>query len=149
MSYFGYVCRLVTLESSCFGARLFVWEMKRSSVWIGLNRIHSCKGCDRTSCCDLLTASYSNMTVVGCKQVSFLVTWLRCAFCSRDGISETEFLNTAREELTSVMAACKKLDGDYSPTISYVVVQKRHHTRFFVESPTDARQVDVSSHFWR
>nr|AEF32753.1 ALG-5 [Ascaris suum] len=57
----------------------------------------------------------------------------------RDGISETEFLNTAREELTSVMAACKKLDADYSPTISYVVVQKRHHTRFFVESPTDAR----------
>ncbi|KHN71070.1 Uncharacterized protein Tcan_02543 [Toxocara canis] len=75
-----------------------------------------------------------------------LISFYRNSGCSpnhiviyRDGISETEFLNTTREELTSAMAACKKLDPDYSPTISYVVVQKRHHTRFFVENPSDAR----------
>ncbi|VBB30375.1 unnamed protein product [Acanthocheilonema viteae] len=51
----------------------------------------------------------------------------------RDGISESEFLNTLREEMASVKTACKKLDPEYAPTLAYVVVQKRHHTRFFVE----------------
>lgn len=55
----------------------------------------------------------------------------------RDGISESEFLTTLREELGSAQAACMKLDETYKPTISYVIVQKRHHTRFFVTRPTD------------
>ncbi|VDN37287.1 unnamed protein product [Gongylonema pulchrum] len=57
----------------------------------------------------------------------------------RDGISETEFLNTLKEELALVKAACRKLDSEYSPTVSYVVVQKRHHTRFFAEPSVASR----------
>ncbi|VDN33859.1 unnamed protein product [Gongylonema pulchrum] len=57
----------------------------------------------------------------------------------RDGISETEFLNTLKEELASVKAACRKLDSEYSPTVSYIVVQKRHHTRFFAEPSVASR----------
>lgn len=56
----------------------------------------------------------------------------------RDGISESEFLDTLREEIGSAKAACKKLDPTYDPTITYIIVQKRHHTRFFVENPRDA-----------
>lgn len=55
----------------------------------------------------------------------------------RDGISESEFLDTVREELGSALAACKKLEPSYSPTITYIVVQKRHHTRFFLENQRD------------
>uniref|UniRef100_A0A915PQ71 Piwi domain-containing protein n=1 Tax=Setaria digitata TaxID=48799 RepID=A0A915PQ71_9BILA len=57
----------------------------------------------------------------------------------RDGISESEFLNTLREEIASVKTACKRLDSEYSPTLAYVVVQKRHNTRFFVESALSTR----------
>ncbi|KAM3719027.1 hypothetical protein ACO02O_10955 [Dirofilaria immitis] len=57
----------------------------------------------------------------------------------RDGISDTEFLNTMKEEIASVKTACKKLDPEYSPTLAYVVVQKRHHTRFFVEPAIAAK----------
>lgn len=61
----------------------------------------------------------------------------------RDGISESEFLDTLREEIGSAKAACKKLDPTYDPTITYIVVQKRHHTRFFVENPKDAVSENV------
>src|SRR5437868_2694164 len=37
------------------------------------------------------------------------------------------------------LAACKSLDTDYKPTITFVVIQKRHHTRFF---PVDKKDSD-------
>ncbi|MCE8166464.1 MAG: hypothetical protein I3270_02350 [Candidatus Moeniiplasma glomeromycotorum] len=30
-----------------------------------------------------------------------------------------------------ITAACHSLEANYKPTITFVVVQKRHHTRFF------------------
>lgn len=36
------------------------------------------------------------------------------------------------------LAACKSLDQDYKPKITFVVVQKRHHARFFPVDPRDA-----------
>ena len=50
----------------------------------------------------------------------------------RDGVSEGQFQSVMARELTKIRAACSKLgDGSYKPQISYIVVQKRHHTRFF------------------
>lgn len=34
-------------------------------------------------------------------------------------------------ELLAIRDACIKLEKDYQPGITYIVVQKRHHTRLF------------------
>ncbi|KAG0012884.1 Eukaryotic translation initiation factor 2C, partial [Entomortierella chlamydospora] len=49
----------------------------------------------------------------------------------RDGVSEGQFAEVLRSEVESVRDACKSLDINYKPTITFVVVQKRHHARFF------------------
>ncbi len=49
----------------------------------------------------------------------------------RDSVSESQFQQVLRYELTAVREACLKLELDYKPGISYIVVQKRHHTRLF------------------
>ncbi|CAG8449098.1 3430_t:CDS:10 [Funneliformis mosseae] len=49
----------------------------------------------------------------------------------RDGVSEGQFGAVLKEEINAVRAACQALDITYKPTITFVVVQKRHHTRFF------------------
>ncbi|KAF9117650.1 eukaryotic translation initiation factor 2C, 3, partial [Mortierella sp. 14UC] len=49
----------------------------------------------------------------------------------RDGVSEGQFAEVLRSEVASVRAACAVLDANYHPTITFVVVQKRHHARFF------------------
>ena len=56
----------------------------------------------------------------------------------RDGVSEGQFAQVLQEELTAFKAACKEIDPNYNPTITYILVQKRHHTRFFTASPQDA-----------
>ena len=51
----------------------------------------------------------------------------------RDGVSEGQFQSVMARELLAIRAACSKLgDGSYKPLISYIVVQKRHHTRSVV-----------------
>lgn len=76
----------------------------------------------------------------------------------RDGVSEGQFqmvrfLNTLhnfkfdlilfffqkvlREELHGIRQACRMSDREYRPKITFVIVQKRHHTRFFPENPRD------------
>lgn len=35
-----------------------------------------------------------------------------------------------QHELTAIREACIKLEGDYKPGITFIIVQKRHHTRF-------------------
>ncbi|RHZ87940.1 hypothetical protein Glove_28g30 [Diversispora epigaea] len=57
----------------------------------------------------------------------------------RDGVSEGQFRQVLDEEIGAVRAACLALDATYRPTITFVVVQKRHHTRFF---PIDRRDAD-------
>ncbi|KAG0338651.1 hypothetical protein BG000_003640 [Podila horticola] len=49
----------------------------------------------------------------------------------RDGVSEGQFAEVLRSEVASVRAACHTLDAKYNPTVTFVVVQKRHHARFF------------------
>ncbi|KAK8547032.1 hypothetical protein V6N13_099777 [Hibiscus sabdariffa] len=48
----------------------------------------------------------------------------------RDGVSETQFYKVLKEELQAVKEACSRFPC-YKPPITFVVVQKRHHTRLF------------------
>lgn len=48
----------------------------------------------------------------------------------RDGVSETQFLKVLKEELQAIRVACSRFQG-YKPPITFMVVQKRHHTRLF------------------
>ncbi|CAF5013223.1 unnamed protein product, partial [Rotaria socialis] len=49
----------------------------------------------------------------------------------RDGISESEFDTVFGKELTAIREACVELSPVYRPYLTYIVVNKRHHTRFF------------------
>lgn len=55
----------------------------------------------------------------------------------RDGVSEGQFLAVLQHELTAIREACIKLEGDYKPGITFIVVQKRHHTRLFCSDKKD------------
>ena len=41
----------------------------------------------------------------------------------------SQFLTVLAEELVAMRAACTELEEGYKPQITFVVVQKRHHTR--------------------
>ena len=55
----------------------------------------------------------------------------------RDGVSEGQFRDVLIHELSSIQRACLELPGDYTPAITFIVVQKRHHARFFAVNPRD------------
>ncbi|CAI7996150.1 Protein argonaute-2 (Fragment) [Geodia barretti] len=55
----------------------------------------------------------------------------------RDGVSEGQFQQVLQHELRSVREACMKLEDDYEPGITFIVVQKRHHTRLFCADHKD------------
>ncbi|KAM0860384.1 hypothetical protein ACQ4PT_046574 [Festuca glaucescens] len=48
----------------------------------------------------------------------------------RDGVSETQFDKVLKEETHAVRVTCSRYPG-YKPLITFIVVQKRHHTRLF------------------
>lgn len=54
----------------------------------------------------------------------------------RDGVSDGQFIQVLNVELMAIRTACQKLEPGYKPSIVFIVVQKRHHTRFF---PKDSR----------
>lgn len=49
----------------------------------------------------------------------------------RDGVSEGQFQQVLNSELNAIRCACKSLSAEYQPKVTFLVVQKRHHTRFF------------------
>jgi eukaryotic translation initiation factor 2C len=49
----------------------------------------------------------------------------------RDGVSEGQFLPVLTYELMAIREACMKLETGYQPGITFIAVQKRHHTRLF------------------
>ena len=51
----------------------------------------------------------------------------------RDGVSEGQFLAVLAAELVAMRQTCQELEKGYKPEITYIVVQKRHNTRFFPE----------------
>ncbi|KAG5862205.1 Protein argonaute-2, partial [Gonioctena quinquepunctata] len=58
----------------------------------------------------------------------------------RDGVSEGQFDQVRQAEIRAIRSACKKIqaNGDYQPKITFLVVQKRHHTRLFPTNPRDS-----------
>ena len=55
----------------------------------------------------------------------------------RDGVSEGQFATVLAHELRAIREACMKLEIGYQPGITFVVVQKRHHTRLFCADKRD------------
>lgn len=54
-------------------------------------------------------------------------------------MSEGQFPQVMHYELQAIRNACKRLNPNYQPKISFFVVQKRHHIRLF---PADPRNSD-------
>ena len=55
----------------------------------------------------------------------------------RDGVSEGQFAAVLNHELSSIRRACTSLERNYEPKVTFIIAQKRHKTRFFVENPND------------
>ena len=55
----------------------------------------------------------------------------------RDGVSEGQFDAVRLDEIAALQRACEQLEPTYQPKITFIVVQKRHHTRFFPKSKMD------------
>ena len=55
----------------------------------------------------------------------------------RDGVSDGQFDAVRQEEIRALQAACMELEQGYQPKITFIVVQKRHHTRFFPMSRSE------------
>ncbi|OQR76779.1 protein argonaute-3-like [Tropilaelaps mercedesae] len=51
-------------------------------------------------------------------------------FFFRDGVSEGQFPIVRAFEVLQIRLACKELDENYQPPLTFLVVQKRHHVRF-------------------
>lgn len=62
----------------------------------------------------------------------------------RDGVSEGQFYQVLLYELDAIRKACASLEPNYQPTVTFVVVQKRHHTRLFANNHHDRHAVDRS-----
>ncbi|XP_020250305.1 LOW QUALITY PROTEIN: protein argonaute 1B-like [Asparagus officinalis] len=62
----------------------------------------------------------------------------------RDGVSEGQFYQVLLHEVEAIRKACASLEVNYQPPITFVVVQKRHHTRLFAENHSNQHSVDRS-----
>uniref|UniRef100_A0A1L8DX68 Putative germ-line stem cell division protein hiwi/piwi n=1 Tax=Nyssomyia neivai TaxID=330878 RepID=A0A1L8DX68_9DIPT len=51
----------------------------------------------------------------------------------RDGVGEGDFQRVLNLEFNAIRQGASRLDAKYKPNICFIVVQKRHHTRFFPE----------------
>ncbi|GMH17535.1 hypothetical protein Nepgr_019376 [Nepenthes gracilis] len=62
----------------------------------------------------------------------------------RDGVSEGQFYQVLLYELDAIRKACASLEPNYQPPVTFVVVQKRHHTRLFANNHNDRNSFDKS-----
>ena len=61
----------------------------------------------------------------------------------RDGVCESKFLDVLSHELIAIRNACTSLEVNYKPGVTFIVVQKRHHTRLFF-TPRNEKEVTRS-----
>jgi eukaryotic translation initiation factor 2C len=63
----------------------------------------------------------------------------------RDGVSEGQFDEVHKAEISAIQRACKIVQADgYEPKITFLVVQKRHHTRLFPTNPRDSEDRNLN-----
>uniref|UniRef100_M8CQD7 Protein argonaute MEL1 n=1 Tax=Aegilops tauschii TaxID=37682 RepID=M8CQD7_AEGTA len=62
----------------------------------------------------------------------------------RDGVSEGQFSQVLLYEMDAIYRACSSLENGYLPQVTFVVVQKRHHTRLFPEDHRSGAMADRS-----
>ncbi|AEC08055.1 Argonaute family protein [Arabidopsis thaliana] len=62
----------------------------------------------------------------------------------RDGVSEGQFSQVLLHEMTAIRKACNSLQENYVPRVTFVIVQKRHHTRLFPEQHGNRDMTDKS-----
>ncbi|KAF9594683.1 hypothetical protein IFM89_034366 [Coptis chinensis] len=62
----------------------------------------------------------------------------------RDGVSEGQFSQVLLNELDAIRKACASLEEGYLPPVTFVVVQKRHHTRLFPADHDNKNMTDRS-----
>ncbi|KAL4200140.1 hypothetical protein AMTRI_Chr03g54920 [Amborella trichopoda] len=62
----------------------------------------------------------------------------------RDGVSEGQFYQVLLYELDAIRKACASLEPNYQPPVTFVIVQKRHHTRLFPNNPKEKGSTDKS-----
>ncbi|KAI0223909.1 hypothetical protein L0F63_001755, partial [Massospora cicadina] len=59
----------------------------------------------------------------------------------RDGVSNGQFRKVLDYEMRAIKQACRSLEEGYNPRVTFVIIQKRHHTRFL---PTAKSAMDRS-----
>lgn len=59
----------------------------------------------------------------------------------RDGVSEGQYQQVMDNELPAIRRVCRDVCG-INPKITYIIVTKRHHARFFGTSKTSPRDLD-------
>nr|GEY99792.1 hypothetical protein [Tanacetum cinerariifolium] len=62
----------------------------------------------------------------------------------RDGVSEGQFNEVLLHEMDKIPKACVSLEENYLPRVTFIVVQKRHHTRLFPANHNDRSNTDKS-----
>ncbi|KAL7189604.1 hypothetical protein ACSBR1_039284 [Camellia fascicularis] len=62
----------------------------------------------------------------------------------RDGVSDGQFYQVLLYELDAIRKACASLESSYQPLVTFIVVQKRHHTRLFASNHNDKSSIDKS-----
>ncbi|KAH9682440.1 protein argonaute 10 [Citrus sinensis] len=62
----------------------------------------------------------------------------------RDGVSEGQFYQVLLYELDAIRKACASLEPNYQPPVTFIIVQKRHHTRLFANNHRDRSSTDRS-----
>ncbi|XP_053668038.1 protein argonaute-2-like [Anopheles marshallii] len=63
----------------------------------------------------------------------------------RDGVSDGQFSEILTVELRALHAAIARVKPGYKPAVTFIVVQKRHHTRFFPHGDGQNGQTTVTS----
>ncbi|XP_061351759.1 protein argonaute PNH1-like [Gastrolobium bilobum] len=62
----------------------------------------------------------------------------------KDGVSDSQFYQVLLYALDAIRKACASLEPSYQPPVTFVVVQKRHHTRLFSNNPNDRNNTNKS-----
>ncbi|KAL1557676.1 argonaute 5 [Salvia divinorum] len=62
----------------------------------------------------------------------------------RDGVSEGQFSQVLFHEMEAIRKACNSIEENYMPRVTFIVVQKRHHTRLFAANHNDRNNTDRS-----